>query len=224
MAQGQEQDDTRHGADHPLMALMGGTRGALEAVLPPLAFITVYLALGGDSSTALLWAIGVAVLLSLWFAGWRVLEGKKPVRALGSLLFVLVSGYIASRTGSAADFFWPRALVNAASGLAFVVANLARWPLIGVVIGPLVGTRMTWRKDPDLVRAYAHASWPFAVLNFVRAGLLVLFIGGDNLWALAASGAVFYGLTFLTIAVSWWLLRRALPADHLGIRHPHVPA
>ena len=43
-------------------------------------------------------------------------------RALGSMFIVLISAYIASRTGSAADFFWPRVLLNAASALAFVIA------------------------------------------------------------------------------------------------------
>lgn len=204
------------------MRLLGGVRGALESILPPLVFVAVYLGLGGDSTDDLTWAIVTAVALALVFTIWRLVEGKHPARALGSMLIVLISAYIASRTGSAADFFWPRVLLNAASALAFVVANLIGWPLIGVILGPLVGTKMTWRKDPDLMRAYKRASWPWAVLNVVRAILLALFIDGDNLWALAASGAVFYGLTIITIVISWRLIKRALPDDHLGIRHPRV--
>ena len=211
-------------AAHPFVVLLGGVRGALESILPPLVFITVYLALGGDSTSALTWAIVVSLALALFFAIWRLVEGKHPARAIGSMLIVVVSAYIASRTGSAADFFWPRVLLNAASALAFVVANLIGWPLIGVVLGPLVGTKMTWRKDPDLLRAYTRASWPWAVLNAVRTVLLMLFIQGDNLWALAASGAFFYGLTIVTIAISWWLIRRTLPADHPGLRRPRIPA
>jgi hypothetical protein len=208
---------------HPFAALLGGVRGALESVLPPLVFITVYLGLGGDSTTDLSWAIGSAVLLALAFTIWRIIEGKHPARALGSMLIVLISGYIASRTGSAADFFWPRVLLNAASAIAFVVANLIGWPLIGVVLGPVVGTRLTWRRDPDLVRAYTWASWPWAVLNAVRTVLLLFFIDGNRLWALAVSGVFFYGLTIVTIVISWRLIKRALPDGHLGIRHPHIP-
>ena len=208
---------------HPFVVLLGGVRGALESILPPLVFITVYLALGGSSAKALGWAIGVAIALALGFTVWRLIEGKHPARAVGSMLIVVVSGYIASRTGSAADFFWPRVLLNAASALAFVVANLIGWPLIGVVLGPIVGTRMAWRKDPDLLRAYTRASWPWAALNALRTVLLLVFIDGNNLWALAVSGAFFYGLTIVTIAISWWLIKRTLPADHLGIRHPRIP-
>lgn len=207
---------------HPFVPLLGGVRGALETIVPPLAFITVYLALGGDSSQDLGWALAVAVLLGLVFTGWRLAEHKHPARAVASLLLVLLSAYIASRTGSAADFFWPRVLLNAMSALAFVVANLVRWPLIGVILGPLAGTRMRWRQDPDLMRAYSLASWPWAALNALRAVILATLIDGNRLWALAASGALFYALTLLTVAASWFIIRRALPAGHPGIRHPRV--
>lgn len=209
---------------HPFVMLLGGVRGALETVLPPLVFITVYLALGGSGNQALGWAIGSAIALALVFTIWRLVERKHPARAVGSMLLVVASGYIASRTGSAADFFWPRVLLNAASALAFVVANLIRWPLIGVVLGPLAGTRMRWRQDPDLMRAYTLASWPWALLNLFRALLLLFFIDGNQLWALAASGAFFYALTVVAVVSSWWIIKRVLPADHPGIRHPRIPA
>lgn len=204
---------------HPFVQLLGGVRGALESILPPLVFVTVYFAMGA-AGRALGWAISVSVALALVFTAWRLLEHKHPARALGSLLLVLVSAYVASRTGNAADFFWPRVLLNAMSALAFVVGNVARWPLIGVVLGPVVGTRLTWRKDPALLRAYSLASWPWALLNLLRTVLLVVFIDQDSLWALAASGAFFYGLTIVTIIVSWLIIKRSLPAGHPGIRHP----
>ena len=217
-------DDDAAPPKHPFVVVLGGVRGALESVLPPLVFITVYLALGGTSSEDLGWAIGAAVLLAIAFTIWRLLERKNPARALGSLLIVLVSAYIAGRTGSAADFFWPRVLLNAASALAFVVANLIRWPLIGVVLGPVVGTRMAWRKDPDLLRAYTRASWPWALLNLIRTVLLLIFIENNSLWALAVSGAFFYGLTIVTVAASWFIIKRSLPSDHPGLRHPRWQA
>lgn len=204
----------------PFLRLLGGLRGAMESILPPAVFVGVYLGLGGNAEEDLTWAIIASIGLGLIFTVWRLAERKHPARALGSILLVLVSAYIASRTGSAVDFFWPRVLLNAASALAFLVANLAGWPLIGVILGPLVGTRMRWRDDPVLMRAYKRASWPWVLLNVVRTVLLVVFIDGDNLWALAVSGAFFYGLTIITIIASWWLIRRTLnQAGHPGIRH-----
>ena len=218
----QVSDSTSDSIAHPFVRLLGGVRGALESVLPPLVFVGVYLGLGGDATEDLTWAIVASIGLAIAFTVWRLVERKHPARALGSVLIVLVSAYIASRTGSAADFFWPRVLLNAASAVAVVVANLAGWPLIGVILGPLLGTRMRWRQDPVLMRAYKRASWPWVVLNVVRTVLLLLFIDGNNLWALAASGAFFYGLTIVTIVASWWLIKRTLPSDHPGVRHPQT--
>lgn len=225
MASGEEvsegiSDDASESIARPFLRLLGGVRGALESILPPAVFVGVYLGLGGDPQQDLTWAIIASIGLGLAFTVWRLAERKHPARALSSILLVLISAYIASRTGNAVDFFWPRVLLNAASALAFLIANLAGWPLIGMILGPLVGTRMRWRSDPVLMRAYKRASWPWVLLNIVRTVLLLLFIDGDNLWALAASGAFFYGLTILTIIASWWLIRRTLrDASHPGIRH-----
>ena len=74
------------------------------------------------------WAVGVALGLGLVFTVWRLAQRKRPTRVLGALLVVILSAYVAAKTGSAADFFWPRALVNIASALAFALSILVRWP------------------------------------------------------------------------------------------------
>ena len=205
--------------DHPLMHLIGGVRGACEGILPPAAFIVTYI-VSGDNLT---WAIGVAFAIAIVFAVWRLLEGKRPTRVLGSLLLVVISAYIAAKTGSAAAFFWPRVLVNVASALAFAISIFVRWPLIGVIVGPIVGTRMRWRADPDLVRGYNRATWLWVLLCLVRAGILIPLIEQNALWGLALSGALFYGLVVVTVLLSWVVIKRALPEGHPGVRHPVTP-
>lgn len=206
----------------PLQALIGGFRGALESILPPLAFVATYIGLSNTSDDALTWAIAVAVALALVFAAWRLIERKRPTRVIGSLLVVAIGAYVAARTGSAAAFFWPRVLLNLVSALAFVIANLVRWPLLGLIMGPITGTGVQWRKDPDLLRAYTRASWWWVLLNLIRAAVLFPLIEADALWGLAASGAFFYVLVIATVLLSWWTIQRSLPEDHPGIRHPRI--
>ena len=71
-----------------------------------------------------------------------------------------------------------------------------------------------------LVRAYSHGSWLWVLLNLVRAAILLPLIANDALWGLAASGALFYILVIGTILGSWFIMKRAIPADHPGLRHP----
>ncbi len=206
----------------PLAALIGGPRGALESILPPIVFVSVYLGLGDSNPNSLAWAIAAAVVLAAVFALWRLRERKRPTRVVGALVVVALGAYLAARTGSAAAFFWPRVLLNILSALAFVVGNVVRWPLLGVIVGPLVGTGMRWRKDPVLVRAYSRGSWLWVLLNLVRAAVLFPLIAADALWGLAASGAFFYVLVVATVFGSWVIIKRAIPPDHPGIRDPQV--
>lgn len=204
----------------PLAALIGGPRGALESILPPIVFVAVFVGLGDQNPDSLTWAIVAALALAVFFGVWRIIERKRPTRVVGALVVVALGAYLAARTGSAAAFFWPRVLLNVLSALAFVVGNVVRWPLLGVIVGPLVGTGMRWRKDPVLVRAYSRASWLWVLLNLVRAAVLLPLITANALWGLAASGAFFYLLVIATVLGSWVIIKRAIPVGHPGIRSP----
>ena len=209
--------DADPGDRNLLRILIGGPRGAVESILPPLAFVSVFVA-----TTSIGWAVGTALVLAVAFAVWRIAERKRPTRALSALLIVVISAYIAVKTDSAVAFFWPRVLVNLISALAFAVSILIRWPLLGVIVGPIVGTRMRWRQDPELVSAYGKASWLWVALCLIRAAVLFPLIEENLLWGLAVTGAIFYGLVALTVYLSWRVIRKSLPADHPGIRHPRI--
>lgn len=203
----------------PIRTLIGGWQGAVEGMLPPIVFVLVYL----GSGSSLTWAISVTLVVAAALAVLRIVRRERPVRVAGALLVVLLGAYVAYYTGSAAAYFWPLVLANALSALAFAFSILIRWPLLGVIVGPIAGTGMRWRQDPDLLRAYSRASWLWVLLNVVRAIAQVPLIRGEELWALAAIRPVFYLLVIGTILGSWVIIKRSLPADHPGLRHPRPP-
>ncbi|QIZ35639.1 DUF3159 domain-containing protein [Saccharopolyspora sp. ASAGF58] len=197
--------------------LLGGRGSAVDASLPPIAFGLGWF-LGGESIAI---GGGAAVVVGALIAGWRLQRGARPLAVLISLLAVLVGALIALYTGDAADFFLPRLASNVLSALVWMISIVIRWPLLGVVVGAALGQARRWRRDPVLLRAYSRASWVWVGQYMVR---LVVFI---PLWLLGATGALTIAQVVLTwplvavcMAASWWVVRRSLPPEHPGLRHP----
>ena len=203
-----------------LSTLLNGRRAAVDATLPAAGFVAGWLA-GGRS----VWAgAGVAVACAVVVSLWRLRHGDKPRAVLIGLLGVCVAALIALRTGRAEDFFLLQLLSNAASALAWAVSIVIRWPLLGVVVGGVLGQRFRWRRDPALLRSYCLASWVWVLQYVVRlAVFLPLYAAGQVVALGVARVALTWPLVAACLAVSWWVIRRTLPADHPGLRHPVTP-
>ena len=205
------------GNGNPLVALLGGGRGAVESALPPVLFVVTYLLTGQRLAPAL----ATAVLAAIVLAGLRLARRERPVRVVGGLAAVALAALVAARTGSAVDYFLPSLLANVVSALIWALSIVAGWPLLGVIIGLATGQRTTWRSDPDLVRAYARASWVWACSFVVRAGVnLPLYLSEDVVGLGVSRVLLGWPMVLGVIALSWWIIRRSLPADHPGILHP----
>jgi len=205
---------------HPLRVLLGGPWGAVESMAPTVLFVLAYFASGNSLAVAVGVAIGVAVIL----AGVKIARREKPIRVLAGLLGVAVAALFAAYQDDPLGFFQIRVLANILSAVAFAGSILIRRPLMGVIIGPLMGTGMRWRQDPDLLKAYSRVTWLWAILSLVRAAIQIPLIESGQLAWLGATPFLFYGLVAITIAASWWVIRKTLPPGHPGIRHPQVPA
>jgi hypothetical protein len=206
--------------EETLAHLLGGSRGAIDATLPVVAFVLGWLA--GDRSV--LTGALAAVVVAAGVAGWRLARGVRPRAVLIGLLAVCASALIALYTGRAEDFFLVQIFSNVASALVWAVSIVLRWPLLGVIVGAAVGQRARWRRDPALVRAYGRASWIWVAQYVVRVAVLIPLWAAGWVEALAAARiALSWPLIAACLAVSWWVLRGALPAGHPGLRHPGVP-
>ena len=203
-----------------LSDLLGGRRGALDATVPPVVFAAVWL-LSGQS---IAWGAAAAVLAGAIVALWRMSRGEKTAAVLGGLAAVVVGALVVLYTGRAEDFFLIQLLSNTASALAWALSILVRWPLLGVVVGLVLGQKTRWRRDPDLVRAYGLASWVWTAQYLVRTVVYgLLWWSGQVVALTVARVALSWPLLAVVIAVSAVVLRRALPAGHQGFRHPRTP-
>jgi hypothetical protein len=202
-----------------LRTLLGGRRGALDASLPPLAFVIGWLI----SGQSIAWGAGAAVAAGVVIGALRLMRGHRVTAVAASVAAVAAGALIALRTGRAEDFFLIQLLANIASALAWTVSILIRWPLLGVVIGALRGQKTRWRRDPDLLRAYGRASWVWVLQYTLRVLVYgVLWLSG---WVVALGVArvvLSWPLVVATVAVSAVVFQRSLPAEHPGYRHPQL--
>ncbi|SDX07530.1 Protein of unknown function [Amycolatopsis xylanica] len=199
-----------------LAEILGGRQGAIDASVPPAAFVVGWLAAGQSIPWGAGAAIGVAVLLG----AFRLARGGKARAVVVSLAMVVAAALIVVHTGRAEDFFLIRLLSNVASGLLWAASIVIRWPLLGVVVGLVLGQKTKWRKDPVLLRAYSRASWVWVFLQYtLRVAVYGALWWSGQVVALGVAQTVLsWPLVALTVAASGWVLYRALPEDHPGLR------
>lgn len=190
-----------------LAAALGGPIGLAEASVPGVVFVVAFTLTRAVGPSA--WVAGgsAAVLTVL-----RLLRRESPRQALSGLLGVAAGAFVASRSGRAENYYLPGLLINVGYAAAYAVSVLVRWPLIGVIVGPLRGEGMSWRADERLMRAYVRASWIWVGVFCLR--ILVqapLYLAGAVVWLGIARVAM--GLPLFALA-AWltWLLVRRLPS------------
>nr|WP_218844944.1 DUF3159 domain-containing protein [Microbacterium pseudoresistens] len=188
-------------------AVIGGWRGIAESVLPLLAFIVTY-SVTGELLPALALSVGLAAI----FTVIRLVMKSPPVAALSGLVAAVVAAGLPLFTGRAEDQFVVGFITNIAYGGAFVVSALVRWPLIGVVVGFLVGEGLAWRRDPRKRRLFFWLSIAWGALFLTRLAVqLPFYFAGD----VATLGTVklIMGLPFFAalLALTWITTRRLYP-------------
>lgn len=209
--------------DENLAGLLGGRRGAIDATLPGVGYVVGWAL--ADRFAPGSWSIAVgsaaALAVALVVAIVRRRAGAAPRAVVLGLLGVAVAALIALRTGRAVDFFFIQVASNAVSALAWTSSIVVRWPLLGVIVGLVLGQRTRWRRDPALLKAYSRASWVWVGQYLVRLAVFVPLFLAEQTFALGiARVALSWPLIALCLASSWWVIRRTMPPGHPGLRHP----
>lgn len=184
---------------------MGGPQGVADSSLPGLLFVAVYSVSGQDLQISAIAAVGLGAIIGLI----RLIRGESIRFAAAGFIGVAIAGFIATRTGRAEDFFLPGLLFNAGYAVAYAVSIAVGWPLMGVLIGPLIGDGMKWRQDPARVRLFNRMSWIWVALFATRLAVQLPFYLTGSLVALGiARTAMGLPLFALGIWLCYLLLRR----------------
>jgi hypothetical protein len=190
-----------------ILAAYGGRRGLAEIGLPTMVFVVIYTAT--TKLTPSLWA---AVAISAVMAVWRLVKREKVQNAISGVLGVVICAVFARHTGQAKDFYLPGVLLNIGEALLFGVSALARWPVVGVVLGPITGEMMAWREHPERLRAFTRATWMLAAMFVFRVLIEVPLYLANQTTALGAAKVLLgYPLYLMVAFLCWQVIRKAPP-------------
>ncbi|MEW2358616.1 DUF3159 domain-containing protein [Spirillospora sp. NPDC029432] len=213
---GNAHDTVEAAVREQLSKALGGVRGMIEAAVPTIGFTLTYV-LTKEVKTAVILGVGVAVLLVLV----RLAQRSNPQFVLNSLIGIAIAAFFALRSGKAEDAFMPGILLNAGYGLAMLVSILARWPVVGFIIGSVTTSDPTaWRSDPAVVRLCSKLTWILlapCVLRVVVQYPIYLADGDQSGLLGAAKIAMGWPLQVAALATMVWVVARGrTPVESRG--------
>jgi len=187
-----------------LLAAVGGVRGLVESILPPLLFLVVY-TVTQQLVPSVLAPLGLAVV----FIVARVVMRQPVMTAVVGFLGVGVSAGLALLSGRASDNFLPGLIINVVLLVVMLVSIAVRRPFIGVMAG-LLTNEPHWRDDPAKARVALVATIVWAALPTLRLAVEVPLYLADDAAGLAAM-KLLLGIPPYAIVlwVTWLLIRSA---------------
>lgn len=189
-----------------ILDALGGKKGLLDSGLPAVLFLIIF-NISDDLQVALYGAIGTSIVLTII----RLAMKDTIQHVISGLIGVLFCAYLANRSGNASDFYIPKLLTNLAYGSVYLIANLAGWPIIGVILGPLLGENFLWRKNPQRKRAYMRAGWLWVAMFFGRIAVQYPIYKSGNVNLLGTVNLAMGYPLFIATAWGTWMILKKVP-------------
>ena len=189
-----------------ILDALGGKKGLLDSGLPAVLFLIIF-NISDDLQVSLYGAIGTSIVLTII----RLAMKDTIQHVISGLIGVLFCAYLANRSGNASDFYIPKLLTNLAYGSAYLIANLAGWPIIGVILGPLLGENFLWRKNPQRKRAYMRAGWLWVAMFFGRIAVQYPIYKSGNVNLLGTVNLAMGYPLFIATAWGTWMILKKVP-------------
>ena len=187
-----------------IMAAFGGKRGLIDNGLPSTLFLIAFL-FSKDLRLSIYLSVGLSVVLTIW----RLLKRETLQHAISGLIGVLICAWFARSSGRAVDYYLPSLWKNLAYFVAYSASAISGWPLIGILLGPILGENFEWRKDPVRRRTYVVASWIWAAMFAIRILIMYPLWKLDQIEALGFASLVLgYPLFLLTVWLTWRVIKQ----------------
>lgn len=193
-----------------LSEALGGPRGIVESAVPTIAFTICYLTTR-DLKFALVVASGLTAVLLLV----RVVQKSNPQFVINALVGIGIAAIFASRSGEARDVFLPGIIYNSGYAVVLIGSIVIGWPIVGLMIGGLVGDFSAWRNDRGMRRLCAHLTWLLALPCVLRVLVQYPLWAADRV-ALLATAKIALGWPLQVaslMAMVWLLSRNRTPID-----------
>lgn len=182
---------------------LGGKKGIIDSGLPGLIFLVVY-----NFGHHLFRAVIAALISSVILTIISVLRRDKLQFVLSGFIGVAFCAYLAWKTGDAKNYYLPSLWKNSGFALLYMATNLAGWPILGLILGPILGENLQWQKVPARKKVYIRASWLWFGMFALRLVIQYPLYKSNHFTALGIAN-IFLGLPlyFLTLWGSWLIIK-----------------
>lgn len=183
---------------------LGGPRGAVEAVAPFAVFTLLYV-LTGDVRSAVGVGFGAAVALLVV----RRVQGTSTQFVRHGLFGIAMGALFAAISGRAETAFLPGIISNAAWIAVLGLSIVVRRPVVGFVVGTVLGDPTGWRGDRAIVRLSNRLTLVLLVPMVVRVAVQYpLYVAGEVGWLGVARIVLGWPLSAVAFAVGAAILAR----------------
>lgn len=189
-----------------VLSAFGGKKGLIDSGIPSVIFLLVF-NVRDDLQEALFASVAVSIVLTII----RLIARDTVQHAFSGLIGALICAWFANRTGNPSDVFVPKLLTNLGYGTVYLIANLAGWPILGLMLGPILGENLLWRNDPARKKAYMRASWIWVAMFFTRLAVQYPIYKSGNVNLLGTVNLAMGYPLFIATAYASWMILKSVP-------------
>lgn len=188
-----------------LLASVGGVRGLIEASIPGFLYVLTFAFTRSVPISITVVAVATLILAVRHFML------KRPWDQLVGPIVGVVLAFFLTRDGQAENYYIPGFWTNGAYAAGLLLSVLIRFPAIGLILGPLTGEGLSWRKDKRKVRFFNLVTLLWVGFFSLRLAIqLPLYFAGEVVilgFVRLVMGTPFF---LVMIWLSWLLLRKVI--------------